>query len=419
MQPPTKPSLSSQSQALLPEERTISNHYKLCGVTIIASAILITIGSLALAGMLLPSSPLGNFLIHGLGQKGILGLAASFGPSGIILLGCCLKALYKIRENEKVIMNNKVLEHNTRQLKINREFGKSTANQALPSQDPYLISETAYATAPLQDNFGILDTSFLNTLSYDSVAYGANIKYATSDLGYSTSLSYITDQTYITITASVFGVYEGIDSLDMLEKVKNQMISKLSEYRPHAKELSAETIQKSIKDVYSDFNKQAKELPKSGVTAATAIIIGTHLFIANLGSSRAILANQNQVLFSTTDVGDFVFSSIYPKAAIGFFGIKNDLIQETVNHEPEILHCDLSTFSDKENPKDNYLIIGSRGFWHTTSEQEVLNQITAKKAESKSLKTIADEAVQKAKTKTNEEIVLVIVDLSPHNQARA
>lgn len=94
---------------ILLNEALISKTYYACRVKLVVSAIFITISSLALAGMLLPNSPLGHVLI-GFGQKALLGISASFGPFGIILLGYCIKALAKIREREREVILKKI-EH--------------------------------------------------------------------------------------------------------------------------------------------------------------------------------------------------------------------------------------------------------------------------------------------------------------------
>jgi protein phosphatase PTC2/3 len=164
-------------------------------------------------------------------------------------------------------------------------------------------------------------------------------------------------------------------------------------------ECVAKALRKSFHNLDEAFSsKQGYIANKCGSTAVLILIIGAHIFCANVGDSRAVLS-QNGVAHSLSldhkasrpdeakrihrEEGNIEFGRVWGRLAItrafGDFEFKliidkegKSIRKNFITSEPEIRRYDFSPF------KDEFIVIASDGIFDKFASQEAVDFIREK-----------------------------------------
>jgi serine/threonine protein phosphatase PrpC len=149
---------------------------------------------------------------------------------------------------------------------------------------------------------------------------------------------------------------------------------------------------------------------KSGSTAISCFITPSHIYLINCGDSRAIMVRDNQIALSTYDhkpmnpterdriqkAGGSVMiqrvnGSLAVSRALGDFEYKNvegkGACEQLVSPEPEIY------IIDRDNSKDEFIVLACDGIWDVMSNEELKNFIRARMRVTNDLVKISNEVL--------------------------
>jgi len=162
--------------------------------------------------------------------------------------------------------------------------------------------------------------------------------------------------------------------------------------------------------------------PRGGSTALCIFMHHDHVYCANLGDSRAILFKENKyqeltTLHDFTNENERIFAEKHGGTVLnnrleGELAVSRSIgdinFKKYMNSEPEIL-------STKLTEDDEYLILGTDGFWNGLGPEACLKfmqKLNLKKSYTKDLKLLGDalieEACKNVKTKKDNMTLIVI-----------
>jgi protein phosphatase 1B len=202
--------------------------------------------------------------------------------------------------------------------------------------------------------------------------------------------------------------------------------------KPVSKE-QIESLKEGIREGFLQLDEKMKKLPKvesgedkSGTTAICAFIARTHIFIANLGDSRAVLSRSGKRVFSTTDhkpinpeekeriqkAGGNVMiqrvnGSLAVSRALGDYEYKQvegkNACEQLVSPMPEV------SVEEQDNA-DEFLVLACDGIWDVMSNDDLCDFIRHQLSIYKSLGTVCSSVIDTCLhkgSKDNMSVVLV------------
>ena len=179
---------------------------------------------------------------------------------------------------------------------------------------------------------------------------------------------------------------------------------------------SLESVRKGIKTGFLDLDNKMRKMPemlsgedKSGSTAVCALVSPKHVFFANCGDSRAVLARGGTVAFSTQDhkpinpvekeriqnAGGSVMiqrvnGSLAVSRALGDFEYKNvqgkGACEQLVSPEPEI-------FLEDRKDKDEFAVLACDGIWDVMSNEEVCDFVRSRMQLTDNLEQVCNQVI--------------------------
>ena len=215
-----------------------------------------------------------------------------------------------------------------------------------------------------------------------------------------------------------------------------QNISTLNE---QITEEQIDSVIQAIKNGFLELDEKMKNLPdmssgedKSGTTAICVLISKTHMFIANLGDSRAILCRSGNVFFATTDhkpsnpsekqrildaggnvMIERVNGALAVSRALGDYEYKQlsdkKADEQLVSPLPEVTVVRL-------DPSDEFLVLACDGVWDVMTNDNLHSLIRYNLSVEKSLKTICSKIIDTCLhkgSKDNMSLLLVTFAGSP------
>ncbi|KAM3716426.1 Protein phosphatase ppm-1.A [Dirofilaria immitis] len=178
---------------------------------------------------------------------------------------------------------------------------------------------------------------------------------------------------------------------------------------------------------------------RSGTTAICAIVTPSHIVLANLGDSRAVLARKNQAAFGTEDHKPFlpkerdrivnaggsvmiqrVNGSLAVSRALGDFEYKAvpglDATKQLVSPEPDI-------YTIVRDPKvDEFLLLACDGIYDVMENAEICSFVESRLLVTSDLSSVANQVLDACLSKgsrDNMTIILVCFDAAPKVDAEA
>uniref|UniRef100_A0A915BBU8 PPM-type phosphatase domain-containing protein n=1 Tax=Parascaris univalens TaxID=6257 RepID=A0A915BBU8_PARUN len=180
-------------------------------------------------------------------------------------------------------------------------------------------------------------------------------------------------------------------------------------------------------------NEQGEDNERSGTTAICAIVTPTHIFLANLGDSRAVLSRRDQVAFGTEDHKPFVpkerdrivnaggsvmiqrvNGSLAVSRALGDFEYKAvpglNVTQQLVSPEPDV-------YTIPRNPEvDEFLLLACDGIYDVMDNAELCDFVQSRLRITDDLSNVANQILDACLSKgsrDNMTVILVCFDAAP------
>uniref|UniRef100_F1L5B2 Protein phosphatase 1B n=1 Tax=Ascaris suum TaxID=6253 RepID=F1L5B2_ASCSU len=180
-------------------------------------------------------------------------------------------------------------------------------------------------------------------------------------------------------------------------------------------------------------NEQGEDNERSGTTAICAIVTPTHIFLANLGDSRAVLSRRDQVAFGTEDHKPFVpkerdrivnaggsvmiqrvNGSLAVSRALGDFEYKAvpglNVTQQLVSPEPDV-------YTIPRNPEvDEFLLLACDGIYDVMDNAELCDFVQSRLRVTDDLSNVANQILDACLSKgsrDNMTVILVCFDAAP------
>ena len=193
-----------------------------------------------------------------------------------------------------------------------------------------------------------------------------------------------------------------------------------------------DSVMTAIKNGFLELDERMKALPdmttgedKSGTTAICALISKTHIFIANLGDSRAILCRSGAVYFSTLDhkpsnpeekqriqdaggnvMIERVNGALAVSRALGDYEYKQlagkKSYEQLVSPLPEVTVKRL-------DPTDEFLVLACDGVWDVMTNQDLYSFVRYQLSIEESLKTICSNVIDTCLHKGSKDNMSVLV----------
>ena len=205
-----------------------------------------------------------------------------------------------------------------------------------------------------------------------------------------------------------------LEAITTNEDFKNQSACSAAELSKAGPSL--ENVKKGIKTGFLNLDDKIRGMPeilsgedKSGSTAVCAMVSPEHIFFANCGDSRAVLARDGAVAHSTQDhkpvnptekeriqnAGGSVMvqrvnGSLAVSRALGDFEYKNvkgkGPCEQLVSPEPEI-SCEARA------EMDEFLVLACDGIWDVMSNEELCDFVRSRMLLSDDLKLVCNQVV--------------------------
>ncbi|KQK15690.1 hypothetical protein BRADI_1g24400v3 [Brachypodium distachyon] len=129
----------------------------------------------------------------------------------------------------------------------------------------------------------------------------------------------------------------------------------------------------------------------SGSTAVTVLKLGSDLYMANIGDSRAVLGSRDAIAGGMVAVQLTVdLKPDVPSEAERIKKCKGRVF--ALQDEPEFFHWSLTE-------KDQFVILASDGVWDVLSNQQAVDIVSSSPSRSKAAKTLVEAATREWKTK--------------------
>lgn len=379
-----------------------------------ASAIFITIGAIALIGTLLPHTSFGNTLLHSLTNEGLRALTIT--PFILSLISFAVGVI--------------CLPHNQQKNGVNSDI----------THQSNLQSETRSSRIdPSPNNSHFPNSCWANTAINHEKGHSNEDSYVAGTLacaGYS---------------FEVFGVYDGHGGPEVSQLIKDKIIQVLqddlnnhtAEVTSYKKEMlngeyvfspknSPFTV--ALSETYLKLDLDAATTPKCGSCAATVIVDGDKLYLANVGDTRVVLGT-NSSEYQLTDDDKVSIPAVAKKVKERGLIILNGRIISSSHQAMEVASSigdhDMGKINDgtkviPAEPKlhridlgsclvsgKNFLIIASDGLWDKVSNKDAVSLVRKLLDEGIDQQQIVNRLIQKAiDLGSNDDITIMIVDLN-------
>ncbi|XVF51010.1 hypothetical protein PTKIN_Ptkin04bG0149300 [Pterospermum kingtungense] len=274
----------------------------------------------------------------------------------------------------------------------NREFGKSVKmmvdSGAMENQGPL-----ANTFAEKDDDGGYVSRGWKSEDGKLSCGYSSfRGKRASMEDFYDIKTSKINGQ-----TVCMFGIFDGHGGSRAAEYLKQHLFENLMkhpQFMTDTKFAISETYQQTDVDFLDSERNAYLTYRDDGSTASTAVLVGNHLYVANVGDSRTILSKAGK---GTWRVGGVLAMS----RAFG-----NRMLKQFVVAEPEI--------QDKEIDEDfELLVLASDGLWDVVPNEDA---VSLARAEEKP-ETAARKLTETAFTRGSADNITCIVVRFHHDKA--
>ncbi|XP_054162992.1 protein phosphatase 1B-like [Oppia nitens] len=219
-----------------------------------------------------------------------------------------------------------------------------------------------------------------------------------------------------------------LNTIIKTEKFSNHMIELNND---KITEQTIDFVKKAIEDGFLELDKQMQNMPditsgedKSGTTAICALISKTHIFLANLGDSRALLCRAGNVQFVTVDHkpndplerqriqeagGNVMISrvngSLAVSRALGDYEYKNSNkkpSEQLVSPIPEVSVT-------KIDINDEFLVLACDGVWDVMTNEDLCAFVRYQMTIESSLKTICSNIIDTCLHKGSKDNMSVVV----------
>eukprot|EP00164_Ancoracysta_twista_P000894 GFYU01001176.1.p1 GENE.GFYU01001176.1~~GFYU01001176.1.p1 ORF type:complete len:654 (-),score=153.94 GFYU01001176.1:346-2307(-) len=194
------------------------------------------------------------------------------------------------------------------------------------------------------------------------------------------------------------------------------------------KENPEQHLHKAFKKLDTEFLAKAQEENlRDGTTALTALLRDEHLWVANLGDSRAILVRNGEAIVLTTDqrpgredekarieaAGGCVIGFNGCSRVQGQLGVSRAIgdrdYKQWVIPDPEITYTQLQA-------EDDFLVLASDGLWDTMSNSEVA-ELTMEFCQcDEACNALVEQALERG---SNDNVTVVVVDLKHYLNAES
>ncbi|EHA8588434.1 Phosphatase 2C family protein isoform 3 [Cocos nucifera] len=155
-------------------------------------------------------------------------------------------------------------------------------------------------------------------------------------------------------TINLFGIFDGHGGSRAAEYLKQHLFENLMkhpQFMTDTKLAISETYQKTDSDF---LDAESNTLRDDGSTASTAVLLGNHLYVANVGDSRTVVSKAGKGTWRVAGV----------LAMSRAFG--NRLLKQFVVAEPEIQEQDV-------NDELELLILASDGLWDVVPNEDAVS----------------------------------------------
>lgn len=224
---------------------------------------------------------------------------------------------------------------------------------------------------------------------------------------------------------SFFAVYDGHSTQTIAEMLANKLDDYIMEGLHENKDIST-----SIKEAFIKIENEVAAMlgewrPRGGSTALCGVIYGGNLYVANLGDSRAVMfqsenykslsnlhdfTNENERIYVENKGGIVLNNRLEGELAVSR-SIGDIRYKHLMNKEPEIIVHQI-------HENDEYLILGTDGFWNGLDPEQTLSTIKMLKEkigyEKLGLKEMGDNLIEEAclniKTK-KDNMTLIIINM--------
>ncbi len=217
---------------------------------------------------------------------------------------------------------------------------------------------------------------------------------------YEAKISKIDDQ-----VIGLFGVFDGHGGSRAAEYVKKNLFDNLLKH-PRFVDDTKLAIVESYQQTDQDYLKtEINQNRDAGSTASTAVLVGDHLLVANVGDSRAVICRSGEAFALSSDhkpnrpderqriedaggvvmwVGTWRVGGVL--AVSRAFGDR--LLKQYVVAEPEIQEDTIEKGVD-------FLILASDGLWDVVTNQEAVSMVLSIEDAEEAAKVLGDEAYRR------------------------
>eukprot|EP00270_Netrium_digitus_P004865 TRINITY_DN16272_c0_g1_i1.p1 TRINITY_DN16272_c0_g1~~TRINITY_DN16272_c0_g1_i1.p1 ORF type:complete len:313 (-),score=67.14 TRINITY_DN16272_c0_g1_i1:357-1295(-) len=221
----------------------------------------------------------------------------------------------------------------------------------------------------------------------------------------------------------LFGVFDGHGGSRAAEYVKAHLFQNLVSHPQFGTDMKAaisETFRKTDSDFLQTDNGQNRD---AGSTASTAVIVGRHLLVANVGDSRAVICRGGQASALSKDHkpnrsdererieqagGSVMWAGTWRVGGVlavsRAFGDK--LLKRFVVAEPEIQEVTIS-------PEDEFLVLASDGLWDVVKDQDAVAMIRGLEDAEAAAKSLSEEAYKRGSA---DNITCVVIRFHHHSR---
>lgn len=239
---------------------------------------------------------------------------------------------------------------------------------------------------------------------------------------------------------SIFGVFDGHGGSTVSKESATRFVPTVMEQlRIFEKDEEIQRYTRSLRLGLLTLDRDLRKMPRlstgedrSGSTAITALVTPTHVFTANCGDSRSILARKGEVKHSTVDhkpvdkteidrilkAGGFVelgrvCGNLAVSRALGDYSYKDR--PDLGDHEQKITAA-ADVFNIERHEDDEFLLLACDGIWDVMSNEEAVDfihdQLKAGTPHEKIAEAMLDHCLIKG-SKDNMSVVLVFFENAP------
>uniref|UniRef100_A0A914WF50 PPM-type phosphatase domain-containing protein n=1 Tax=Plectus sambesii TaxID=2011161 RepID=A0A914WF50_9BILA len=196
-------------------------------------------------------------------------------------------------------------------------------------------------------------------------------------------------------------------------------------------------LEEGVKDGFLTLDSQMKDRPdihgeneRSGTTATCALLTPTHIFLANLGDSRAVLSKQGAAAFGTEDHKPFlpkerdrivnaggsvmiqrVNGSLAVSRALGDFEYKSvpglQATQQLVSPEPDVYVL------ERSGDRDEFLLLACDGVYDVMSNTELCDFVRSRMKVTDDLAAVSNQVLDACLSKGSRDNMSVVLVAFP------